>query len=79
MEEIRRRIRSLVTEITRIIDEDYVSIESLDSITASAERLLRVFVMMLNSDSTSLMEECVRTIQGVVSTLNAMIANIEDI
>ena len=57
MEEIRR-IRSLVAEITRIMDKDHVSIERLDSITASAERLLRAFVMMLNSNSISRLEDC---------------------
>lgn len=78
MEEIRRRIRSLVAEITRIIDEDNVSIERLDSITASAERFLQAFVMMLNSDSISMLEDCVRAMQGVVSTLNTIVSSFED-
>ena len=78
MEEICQRIRSLVTDITRVIEEDCLSIERLDSITTSAERLLRVFVMMLNIDSTDIMEECVRAVQDVVTTLNTMISNMED-
>ena len=78
MEEIHQRIRSLVAEITRIIDEDHVSIERLDSVATSAERLLRAFVMMLNSDSISMIEDCVRGMQSVVSTLNTIISNFED-
>ena len=78
MEEICRRIRSLVTDITRVIEEDCLSMERLDSITTSAERLLRAFVMVLNSDSTDMMEECVRAVQDVVTTLNTMISNMED-
>ena len=68
----------IVAEITRIIDEYHVSIERLDSITTSAERFLRAFVMMLNSDSISRLEDCVRAMQGVVSTLNTIISSFED-
>ena len=78
MEEIRTRILSLATEIAQIIDEDCLSIERLDSIATSAERLLRAFVMMLSRDSTSMMEGCVRAMQGVVRTLNTILSNIED-
>ena len=78
MEAIRRRLRSLVGEITRAIDEGHVSLERLDSITTVAERLLRAFVMLLNGDSTSMVGECVSVMQGVVNTLNKMMSKLED-
>ena len=42
MEEIRRRIRSLIAEITQIVDEGHVSIECCDAITTSAETFMSV-------------------------------------
>ena len=70
-------IRSLVLEITRAIDEAHVTLERLDSLSALADRLLRAFILMLSSESNSMIEDSVRAIQRVVNTLNTISAAVE--
>ena len=65
-------------ERTRATDGAQVTLERLDSMSDSAERLLRAFVLMLSCDgSNSVIDEGIRAMQGVVNTSNRICATIE--
>lgn len=74
MEVIRRLVRNLATEVERTLREGPNS-ERIDSLTVSAERLLRAFVLLLPvSSDSALIEDNVTAMQVIVNSLNQIIS-----
>ena len=74
MEQSRELLSSLVTGIRRVTVEGGITSSAIDSLLTLAERLLRVFVLLLavqNADES--MIDNVRIMQGVVNSLESVL------